>query len=167
MAIGANATSFLIIGGVPVTLQTFFAIMCGILLGSRLAAVSMSVYTLIGLAGAPVFANFRGGLNVIISPTFGFIISFIFVGFVVGLIIENCSVLNKKTYFLAAIVGLFTNYFIGTHYMYFAYHFISAFDAIPYLVIWGWMIPAFIKDLALTLLVVTIAPRVYGVLYSK
>ena len=44
MAIGANITSivpFMVIGGVPITLQTFFAILAGVVLGSRLGAISM------------------------------------------------------------------------------------------------------------------------------
>lgn len=84
MAIGANITSFIVIGGVPITLTTFFCIMAGLLLGSRLGAISMIIYALVGLAGAPVFAKFSGGLAVIISPTFGFILSYIIVAFVVG-----------------------------------------------------------------------------------
>ena len=58
MAVGANITSFvpfLVIGGVPITLQTFFAILAGAILGSRLGAITMAVYAFVGLAGAPVF----------------------------------------------------------------------------------------------------------------
>ena len=83
MMIGANITAFapfLVVGGVPITLQTFFAILAGLLLGSRLGAISMTVYMFIGLAGAPVFAKFSGGFGQIISPTFGFIVSFHFCG---------------------------------------------------------------------------------------
>lgn len=62
MMIGANITSFvpfLVIGGVPITLQTFFAILAGLLLGSRIGAIAMTVYMCIGLAGAPVFSKFK------------------------------------------------------------------------------------------------------------
>src|SRR5690606_23994719 len=81
MMIGANITSFvpfMVIGGVPITLQTFFAVLAGAFLGSRLGAISMAVYAFIGLVGAPVFARFSGGIGEILSPTFGFILSFIF-----------------------------------------------------------------------------------------
>ncbi|MFP3488364.1 biotin transporter BioY, partial [Staphylococcus sp. SIMBA_130] len=53
MAVGANIAQFLVVGGVPITLQTFFAILAGLLLASRLGSISMIVYTLVGLAGAP------------------------------------------------------------------------------------------------------------------
>ncbi len=89
MAIGANITSFLVIGSVPVTTQTLFAILAGALLGSKLGALSMTVYLLVGLVGFPVFAQFKGGLGTLISPTFGFLLSFILVAFITGLIIEK------------------------------------------------------------------------------
>ena len=66
MMIGANITAFapfLVIGGVPITLQTFFAILAGLILGSRRGALAMTVYMFIGLAGAPVFAKFSGGFG--------------------------------------------------------------------------------------------------------
>lgn len=92
MMIGANITSFapfMVVGGVPITLQAFFAILAGLVLGSRLGALSITVYMLIGLAGAPVFARFGGGFSQILSPTFGFVVAFILVAFIVGKIVEN------------------------------------------------------------------------------
>src|SRR5690625_2503916 len=86
-AIGANLTSiapFLVIGGVPITLQTFFAVMAGLVLGSRLGAFSMFVYMMLGLVGAPVFAQFKGGTAVLFSPTISFILFFIIVAYVAG-----------------------------------------------------------------------------------
>ena len=72
MMIGANITSFapfMVVGGVPITLQTFFAILAGLILGSKRGAIAVTVYMLIGLAGAPVFARFSGGFSQILSPT--------------------------------------------------------------------------------------------------
>src|SRR5690625_7604698 len=59
-AIGANITSIipgLSVGGVPITLQTFFAVLAGLVLGSRLGAFTMFVYMMLGLVGAPVFRS--------------------------------------------------------------------------------------------------------------
>ncbi|MDC3415904.1 biotin transporter BioY [Aquibacillus salsiterrae] len=149
MAIGSNITSFLIVGGVPITLTTFFSILAGLLLGSRLGAVSMTVYALIGLAGAPVFANFSGGLSVMVSPTFGFILSYILVAFVVGKIAENRS--SRTSFIFAAIVGLIINYGFGTNWMYFAYKWLASTDAISYKLAWTWMIVPLPKDIILTI----------------
>src|SRR5699024_5315613 len=114
-SIGANITSivpFLVVGGDPITLQTFFAVLSGLVLGSRLGAFTMFVYTLLGLVGAPVFARFSGGAGTLLSPTFGFIVSFILLAYVVGKMRElNNSFLM---YMFASLVGVAINYIIGT-----------------------------------------------------
>src|SRR5690625_5449745 len=81
-AIGANITTiapFLVVGGVPITLQTFFAILAGLVLGSRLGAFPMFVYMMLGLAGVPIFAPFQRGIATLLSPHFGFCLSFILI----------------------------------------------------------------------------------------
>ncbi len=52
----------------------------------------MTVYMLIGLFGAPVFARFGGGFSTIVAPTFGFILSFILAAYVTGLLIEKVQI---------------------------------------------------------------------------
>src|SRR5690625_3459198 len=121
-AIGANITAiipFLVIGGVPITLQTVFSILAGLVLGSRFGSFTMFAYMLIGLAGAPIFARFAGGIGMIISPTFGFVVAFIVTAYVAGKVRERTETFNG--YLIGAIVGLLINYIIGTHWMYAAY----------------------------------------------
>src|SRR5699024_12226352 len=65
-AIGANITSivlFLVVGVVPITLQTFFAVLAGLVLGSRVGALSMFVFIMLGVVGTPEFAQFKGGID--------------------------------------------------------------------------------------------------------
>lgn len=151
-AIGANITSivpFLVIGGVPITLQTFFAILAGLVLGSRLGAFSMFVYMMLGLAGVPVFAQFSGGIATVLSPTFGFVISFILVAYVAGKIRE----LNGRliSYVIASLIALIINYVIGTNWMYMAYQFwFEAPPELSYGLVWLWMVPPLPKDLILS-----------------
>ncbi|MGG0656146.1 biotin transporter BioY [Rummeliibacillus pycnus] len=151
MMIGANITSFapfLVVGGVPITLQPLFAILAGLVLGSRLGAISISVYTLVGLAGAPVFAQFSGGFSSILSPTFGFIITFILAAYVVGKMVEYRR--TKKMYIAAALVGIAINYLLGTNWMYFAYKlWAAAPEGFTYKMAWLWMIPPMPKDIIL------------------
>lgn len=165
MAIGANITSwapFLIVGGVPITLQTFFCVLAGLLLGKRLGAISMTVYALIGLAGAPIFARFSGGFGTIVSPTFGFILSFIATAYIVGLIVEKSKNPSTTRFVIAAIVGMAVNYIIGTNWMYFAYKiWAAAPEGFTYAMAWGWMAVPFPKDLILSILAGLFAPRVY------
>ncbi|MGI8313528.1 biotin transporter BioY [Halobacillus mangrovi] len=160
MAVGANITAiapFLNILGVPLTLQTFFAILAGLILGSRLGMISMLVYTALGLVGAPVFAGFKGGLSVFISPTFGFILSFIVLAFFVGKIAES----NRKfpMYLTAALVGIVINYFIGVTWFYAAMNFWVGGEGLSYVVAWSSMAPFLIKDVALAIVAAAFAFR--------
>lgn len=151
MMVGANISAFLIIGGVPITLQTFFAILAGLLLGKRNGAIAMLVYALIGLAGLPVFAGFSGGFDTILSPTFGFIVSFILVAYFVGLIVEKYP--TKVGFVLAALVGTAINYLFGTNWMYAAYKvWAAAPEGFTYQMAWAWMAVPLPKDLLLAVL---------------
>lgn len=165
-AIGANMTSiapFLVIGGVPITLQTFFAVLAGLVLGSRLGAFTMFVYMMLGLAGVPVFAQFKGGVAMALSPTFGFILSFILVAYVAGKIIEYKK--STSAYIIAALIATAINYLIGTNWMYAAYQlWFAAPEAVSYQLAWLWMIVPLPKDIALAILAGLFAVRLkkYG-----
>jgi len=166
MMIGANITAFapfLVVGSVPITLQTFFAVLSGLILGSRLGAIAMTVYMFIGLAGAPVFAKFSGGFGSIISPTFGFIVSFIFVAYIAGKIVERNNKLHS--YIIAALVAMIVNYVFGTNWMYAAYKlWAAAPDVFTYKVAWIWMMPPLPKDILLSVLAGIFGHRMYKVL---
>lgn len=153
MMVGANITSFapfMVVGGVPITLQTFFAILAGLILGSRKGALACTIYMCVGLAGAPVFARFGGGIGQILSPTFGFIITFIFAAFVAGLIVERSG--TKKSFIVAALVATAINYLIGTNWMFFTYKlWASAPENFSYKLAWLWMIPPLPKDIILAI----------------
>ncbi|HOO47090.1 MAG TPA: biotin transporter BioY, partial [Deltaproteobacteria bacterium] len=61
------------IAPVPITLQNFFVILSGIILGPKAGALSQIVYIIIGLIGLPVFSG-GGGPSYIFKPTFGYIL---------------------------------------------------------------------------------------------
>jgi biotin transport system substrate-specific component len=169
MAIGANITSlapFMKVGGVPITLQTFFAILAGTILGSRLGSIAMIVYMLVGLVGAPVFAQFGGGLTIFIAPTFGFILSYVFTAYVAGKIVEK-----KKTaigFVIASLIGMAVNYFFGTNWMYFAYKlWAAAPEGFSYKMAWLWMVVPLPKDIILSVLAGLMAFRLERTVLSK
>ncbi|WP_408010496.1 biotin transporter BioY [Pseudalkalibacillus sp. A8] len=158
MAVGANLTSLLVIGSVPITLQTFFSVLTGLILGSRLGAISMTVYALLGLVGAPVFAQFSGGFGMLLKPTFGFILSFILVAYVAGKIVESNS--SKQRYMVAALVGMAINYIAGTNWMYVAMKvWTAAPEGFTYKMAWAWMLAPLPKDIILSVCAGLIAPR--------
>ena len=73
---------------VPLTLQTPFVLAAGLLLGPRGGTLSMTLYLLMGLFGLPVFAG-AGGPQVVLMPTFGFLLGFIACAGVAGWIAQG------------------------------------------------------------------------------
>ncbi|CAL9462708.1 biotin transporter BioY [Streptomyces griseomycini] len=65
---------------VPVTGQTFAALLVGTALGAGRGLASLAVYALAGLAGVPWFANGSHG----IAPSFGYILGMLLAAAVVG-----------------------------------------------------------------------------------
>ena len=164
MAIGANITSwapFRVVRGFPITLQTFFCVLAGAVLGRRLGAVAMIVYMLVGLAGVPVFAKLSGGLSIIFQPTFGFILSFIVAAYATGwLINRGPQPASTARFVTAALVGMILNYVIGTNWMYMAYKlWAEAPQGLSYGMVWGWMLAPLPKDIVLSIVAGVIAPK--------
>ncbi|WP_404454023.1 biotin transporter BioY [Oceanobacillus kapialis] len=158
MAIGANITvwfPFLAvpIGGtsVPLSLQTFFAILAGMMLGKKRASIAMITYILVGTAGLPIFSGLSAGPMQLISPTGGFIFSFVFIAFFVGWITEKQNKPGLALYSFAGLVGVAFNYGIGVTYMYVAMNTWLELS-ITYELAWMGMIPFLIKDIALSCL---------------
>jgi biotin transport system substrate-specific component len=65
---------------VPVTGQTFAALLVGTALGAGRGFLSLALYALVGLAGVPWFAEGSHGL----SPTFGYIVGMMLAAALVG-----------------------------------------------------------------------------------
>lgn len=75
--------------GVPLSLQNFAVVLSAILLGRKNGTLATLVYLFIGLAGLPVFANFKSGIQTFISPTGGFLLGYPFMTYLVGFGVEN------------------------------------------------------------------------------
>lgn len=77
------------IGPVPIVLQNMFVLLAGILLGSRWGLAAVAVYLLAGACGLPVFAGGLGGIGRIFGPTGGYLLGYLPVVFVTGVISER------------------------------------------------------------------------------
>jgi len=97
---------------VPFTLQVFFVLMAGILLGPVLGALSQAVYVLIGLLGFPVFAG-GGGPGYVLMPSFGFLIGFIAGAYVIGYMFNLRKTPTYLWMIASMLVGLAAIYLIG------------------------------------------------------
>ncbi len=90
---------------VPLTLQTLMVMSAGLILGSRLGALSQLLYLTIGLIGLPIFAQ-GGGPGYVLQPSFGFLVGFIAGAFVIGKIIEKDESLSFSRTLAALLMGL-------------------------------------------------------------
>ena len=79
----------------PITLQTFFVFLAGLILGPKKAALSMIVYLIMGAIGIPVFSGFRGGFEVLVGFSGGFLLGFVFAAIFIGFM-KNIKILNKN-----------------------------------------------------------------------
>jgi biotin transport system substrate-specific component len=84
IAVGARVSFPLGFTDVPVSLQVFFVLLSGSLLGTRLGALSVAEYLMAGLMGAPVFAEGLAGPQVLAGPTGGYLIGFLAAAALVG-----------------------------------------------------------------------------------
>jgi biotin transport system substrate-specific component len=73
---------------IPVTGQTFGVLLVAGALGMRRGVASISLYILIGLIGIPFFAEGKGGIQVILGASGGYIVGFAVAGAVVGRLAE-------------------------------------------------------------------------------
>ena len=73
---------------VPVTGQTFGVLLVGGALGFRRGVASVALYVLIGLIGLPFFAEGKGGVNVILGASGGYIVGFVLAAAIVGRLAE-------------------------------------------------------------------------------
>ncbi len=106
---------------VPLTLQTLTVLLTGALLGSRLGAVTLLAYLAEGLAGLPVFAGLTNawsmssipGVPVIIGPTLGYLVGFVFAAALVGFLAERGWDRRWWSTFLAMLLGNLVIYAFG------------------------------------------------------
>ncbi|MDR1128281.1 MAG: biotin transporter BioY [Treponema sp.] len=82
------AGTFIVIpvGPVPVVLQNLFALLGGLVLGPAMGAAATALYLFAGLVGAPVFAGASGGVAHFAGPTGGFLVGYLLMPLVGGLI---------------------------------------------------------------------------------
>ena len=102
------------IGPVPITLQTFMAMLAGFLLGPVWGAVSIIVWLLLGCLGLPVFNQGQSGIVMLAGPTGGFLISFPIVAFLSGKISYGHSGESLLEKFVSLALTMVVCYAIGS-----------------------------------------------------
>ncbi|MGQ9539856.1 MAG: biotin transporter BioY [Armatimonadota bacterium] len=115
---------------VPVTLQTLFVLLSGMVLGSRWGAAAQAQYLLMGFLGLPVFAA-GGGFWYLFNPrgTGGYLLACPLSAYVVGWIVERQAARTLTGYLLAGLAGTAVVHAVGATWLGLFLHF-SASQAI-------------------------------------
>jgi len=103
--IAAGAFIAIPIGPVPIVLQNFFVVLAGLVLGPVMGAASVALYLLAGILGLPVFAGGTAGIARLAGPTGGFLLSYLVVPIIVGVIVGRAKQ-NEKTPRLRIIIAV-------------------------------------------------------------
>lgn len=112
-----SARLSLVIGPIPITMQTLTVILTGLLLGAKTGWLVPSLYLLMGLIGFPVFSG-GGGIGYLMKPTFGFLLGFIPATYVAGYLYRQKWF--KRDYInviIASFIGIFVIYLLGFGYI--------------------------------------------------
>lgn len=126
---------------IPFSLQTFAVFLSVAVLGGKRGTLAVIVYVLLGAVGVPVFAEFTGGIGIILRSTGGYIIGFIFSALVMWLME---SLLGKKLWVQAVsmVLGLLACYAVGTTWFMFVY--MRDTGAVGLSTVLGWCVVPFI-----------------------
>ena len=102
----------------PVTLQTFFVLLTGLVLPLKTSTLATVTYMALGLIGLPIFSG-GGGLGYVLIPNFGFIIGFVVASVIISVITEKLKKRAFWQYFAISLLGVAVIYIIGI--LYFAF----------------------------------------------
>ncbi|ALV43491.1 BioY family transporter [Pseudarthrobacter sulfonivorans] len=94
--------------GIPITFQTLAVMLTGLMLGPGRGFAAVGLYTLLGLAGLPIFSQGRSGLGILAGPSAGYIIAFPIAAAVVGwlatVVIRRTTRARALLFFASAMV---------------------------------------------------------------
>lgn len=92
--------------GVPISLQTFAVVLSALVLGPWRGVAAVSLYLLVGLAGAPIFANGVGGTAIFARPSWGFLLGMALAAIVVGELARRLRRAGRASVTMLVVAGL-------------------------------------------------------------
>ena len=140
---------------IPFSLQTFAVFLSVAILGGRRGTLAVVVYVLLGAVGVPVFAEFTGGIGIIMNNTGGYIIGFIFTALIMWLME---SLLGRKLWVQAVsmVLGMAACYAVGTAWFMLVY--MRDTGAVGLSTVLGWcVVPFIIPDAVKIVLALTLS----------
>ena len=126
---------------IPFSLQTFAVFLSVSVLGGKRGTLAVVAYVLMGAIGIPVFAEFTGGIGIILRSTGGYIIGFIFSALVMWLME---SLFGRKIWVqgISMVLGLIACYAVGTAWFMFVY--MRDTGAVGLTTVLGWCVVPFV-----------------------
>ncbi|RQD92472.1 biotin transporter BioY [Methanosalsum natronophilum] len=113
IAVAAYIRIPLPISPVPITAQILFVFLAATYLGKKWGTISLIVYLLLGIVGLPVFAGGGSGVGVLLGPTGGYLLGFVFAAFMIGSLKEKTSCSSFFHNSLIIFSGLILIYALG------------------------------------------------------
>lgn len=139
---------------VPMTLQTFFALVAAACLPPTMATVSMLVYLFLGTVGLPIFTS-GGGLAALLGPTGGYLIGLVPAVLAGSLVMKTSSSIGTRgAAILSVVVTNVLVYLIGLPWL-------SASLGLSFTAtIAAGLLPYIVGDVVKSVVTVTVAPSV-------
>lgn len=152
---------------VPLTFQTVFAVLSGLLLGWKKGVAAMSVYLFMGfVCFIPVFSDHSlAGFAYALKPSFGYIIGFVLSALVGGLIMESGK-LSLKRCIVAAVAAFVADYAVGVPYFAGVWHFFVSGKGLGAAMV-TYNLVYMPKDIVLSVLAAALAWKVVPVILKR
>lgn len=112
-AIGAKLMFPLPFTPVPITLQTFFVLVSGVVLGRKFGMMSQLLYLLLGIMGFLQFAGGKTGVDVLLGATGGYLLGFVVASYLVGMIADTTHNRDVPSFMLALLFATLIVYVFG------------------------------------------------------
>lgn len=153
---------------VPLTMQTFAVLLVGTSLGPLRGALSLTLYLVIGVAGAPIFAGGASG-SLFALTTGGYIIGFIAAAGIVGALARRSWDRHVAGMLVSFIAGSAIIYAFGLLWLHFSLQGLGqevwggklGFDSLLAATLGAGLLPFVIGDLAKALLAGSLVPLVW------
>ena len=94
------------IGPVPISITMLVLFISVYVLGWKRGTITYIVYLLIGMVGLPVFSGWEGGLGKLAGPTGGYLIGFIPMVIVCGLVVEKGYTMSRGAGIAVSVAGM-------------------------------------------------------------
>ena len=165
IAVGAFIQITIPVQPVPmhVTMQFFFVILSGLLLGAKRSLLSVCTYLMLGLCGFPIFAS-GGGPAYLLKPTFGFLMGVAAAGYLCGRVYALKRRASFSWLLFSAFWGLLADYGCGMLYFYFCSNYVLGVEVGWRLVFINCFLLTVGQDFVLCVLAAMLAKRLIPVL---